>query len=66
MDDHQIIFAINKFKSKAPIVRQVGAYIVFAQDEADFRNKQRKIHVTGDRDGFMTVDEAYEKALKME
>lgn len=66
MEDHEIIFTINKFQDKAPIVRQVGAYIVLAQDEVDFRSKARKIEIVGDRDGFITVHEAYEKALKMD
>lgn len=66
MEDYQIIFTIKKFKTKHPIARQIGNYLVLAQDEPNFRSKARKINIGGDRDVFMTLDQAYQIALKMD
>lgn len=47
---------LNKFKDKAPIVREFWNYIILAQDERDYQGKCQKIEI-GDRRGFYNLND---------
>lgn len=61
MEDKTIIYALEKMEKMFPlkIVRQVGAYIVIADNHADLYTKANRVH-EGKDDGFYTIEQALE------
>ena len=61
MEDFEIIYAINKVEKLHPekIVRQVGAYIIVADNHEELY-KKANLAFEGKDDGFYTIEEALE------
>jgi hypothetical protein len=59
MEEFEIIYAIKKVEKLHPdkIVRQVGAYIIAADNHEDLY-KKANLAFEGENDGFYTIEEA--------